>query len=146
MTNSRPKLLRPCNSKPRISLLCARHTTIVLRQFIDASGTLCPWEVGSLLYAAIATWPDIVFAILRLSKSNTQPKMRHHAAANCVCHYLAWTQDLYIWNKEIHVLFFWSTLATHHLRRTHSIRKALRATSYLSADQSDWGPQKTPKS
>ena len=59
----------------------------------EASRTLYQQKIGSLLYAGIATRPDIAFAVSRLSRFNQQPGKRHHEAADRVFHYLARTQD-----------------------------------------------------
>ncbi len=62
----------------------------------DASQTLYKWKLGSLLFAAIATRPDIAFAVSRLSRFNQPPGMQHHEAADRVFQYLFQTQDYYI--------------------------------------------------
>ena len=59
----------------------------------DASRTLYQRKVGSLLFAAIATRPDIAFAVSRLSRFNQRPGKQHHEAADRVFHYLFRTQD-----------------------------------------------------
>ena len=66
------------------------------KQPIEAFRTFYQQKIGFLLYGAIATRPDIAFAILRLSRFNQQPGKKHHKAANHVFHYFAWTQDHYI--------------------------------------------------
>lgn len=48
----------------------------------DASRTLYQRKVGSLLFAAIATQPDIAFAVSRLSRFNQRPGRQHHEAAD----------------------------------------------------------------
>lgn len=62
-------------------------------QVSDASKTLYQRKVGSLLFAAIATRPNIAFAVSRLSRFNQRPGNRHHEAADRVLHYLFQTQD-----------------------------------------------------
>ena len=61
----------------------------------DASGTLYHRKIGSMLYAAIATRPDIASGVSRLSRFNHQSEnlKQHHAAADRVFYYLAQTQD-----------------------------------------------------
>ncbi len=59
----------------------------------NESQTLYQRKVGLLLFAAIATWPDIAFAVSRFLRFNQQPGMRHHEAADRVFHYLFQTQD-----------------------------------------------------
>ena len=66
----------------------------------DASRTLYQRKVGSLLFAAIATRPDIAFAVLRLSRFNQRPGKRHHKAADRVFHSLFQTQDYGICNGK----------------------------------------------
>ncbi len=63
------------------------------KDITDASQTLYQRKVGSLLFAAIATRPDIAFAVSRLSQFNQRPGMQHHEAADRVFHYLFQTQD-----------------------------------------------------
>ena len=62
------------------------------KQPTNASRTLYQRKIGLLLYAEIATRPDIAFTVSRLSKFNQQPGKQHHKAADCVFHYLARTQ------------------------------------------------------
>ena len=45
-------------------------------------------KIGSLLYAAIVTRPDIAFAVSKLSRFNTNPSNEHYAAADRVLDYL----------------------------------------------------------
>ena len=59
----------------------------------DASRTLYQRKVDSLLFAAIATRPDIAFAVFRLSQFNQRLGKTHHKAADRVFPYLFWTQD-----------------------------------------------------
>ena len=53
-------------------------------------------KIGSLLYAAVTTRVDIAFAVSRLARFLTNPSPEHHAAADCVLHYLYrhWTLRL----------------------------------------------------
>ena len=59
----------------------------------DSSRMLYQRKVGSLLFAAIATRPDIAFAISRLSRFNQQPGPQHYEVADRVFYYLFSTQD-----------------------------------------------------
>lgn len=59
----------------------------------DALRTLYQQKVGSLLFVAIATRPDIAFAVSRLSRFNLRPGKRHHEAADRIFHYLFHTQN-----------------------------------------------------
>ena len=51
-------------------------------------------KIGSLLYAAVITQPDIAFAVSRLSRFITNPGTKHHEGANRVLHYLKNTRSL----------------------------------------------------
>ena len=51
-------------------------------------------KIGSLLYAAVTTWPDIAFATSRLSRFLTKPGPYHHAAADRVLLYLSRHRNL----------------------------------------------------
>ena len=59
----------------------------------DASRTLYQREVELLLFAAIATRPDIAFVFSRFLRFNQRPGNRHHKAADRVFHNLFQTQD-----------------------------------------------------
>ena len=58
----------------------------------DLSGILYQRKVGSLLFAVIATRPDIAFAISRLSRFNQRPGPQHYEVADRVFYYLFSTQ------------------------------------------------------
>ena len=60
---------------------------------MNESQTMYQQKVGLLLFAAIATQPDIVFAVLRLLQFDQQPEKQNNKAANQVFHYLFQTQD-----------------------------------------------------
>ena len=49
-------------------------------------------KIGSLLYAAVTTWPDIAFATSRLARFNQNPGPEHHKAADRVLQYLFGTR------------------------------------------------------
>jgi hypothetical protein len=51
-------------------------------------------KIGSILYAAVVTRPDIAFAVSRLARFNMNPSNEHHAAADKVIHYLKRTRSL----------------------------------------------------
>ena len=67
------------------------------KQPTNASKMLYQRKIRSLLYAGIATRPDIAFAVSRLSRFNQHPGKQHYKAADQVFHYLARTQDHCIW-------------------------------------------------
>ncbi|TFY74078.1 hypothetical protein EWM64_g9933 [Hericium alpestre] len=49
--------------------------------------------VGSLMYAALGTWPDIAYAVTTLSQFMHNPGRTHWEAAKCVIRYLKTTRD-----------------------------------------------------
>ena len=49
--------------------------------------------VGSLMYAMLGTCPDLAYAVLTLSKFNSEPAEEHHAAAKRTLRYLKETKD-----------------------------------------------------
>ena len=51
-------------------------------------------KIGSILYAAVITRPDIAFATSRLSRFNMNPSAKHHEAANQVLDYMKNTRSL----------------------------------------------------
>ncbi|KAL1994660.1 hypothetical protein VTN49DRAFT_2130 [Thermomyces lanuginosus] len=51
-------------------------------------------KVGSLMYVAVHTRPDIAFAVSRLARFMTNPGPEHHEAADRVLNYLAHTKSL----------------------------------------------------
>lgn len=50
-------------------------------------------KIGSILFAAISTRPDIAFAASKLARFNTNPSERHHKAVNRVIQYLYHTRS-----------------------------------------------------
>jgi hypothetical protein len=57
-------------------------------EIIEADKTLYQRKIGSILYAAISTRPDIAFAAARLSRHNCRPGRIHQEAADRVIKYL----------------------------------------------------------
>ena len=51
-------------------------------------------KTGSLLFTAVNTRPDIVFAVSRLIRFNTNPSIEHYKAADRVLQYLVQTYTL----------------------------------------------------
>jgi hypothetical protein len=51
-------------------------------------------KVGSILYAAVITRPDVAFAAARLARFNANPGPQHHAAADQALLYLRSTKTL----------------------------------------------------
>jgi hypothetical protein len=70
-----------------------QHLVPRLRKEPQASG---PYNqlVGSLLWAAQCTWPDVAFAVNRLSQFLRDPSEAHWKAALRVLHYLVSTKHL----------------------------------------------------
>ena len=56
--------------------------------------------VGSLMYAALGTRPDISYAVGLLSRFNSDPRTRHLTAAKRVLRYLKRTKDLKLEYKQ----------------------------------------------
>ncbi|XP_071580823.1 uncharacterized protein [Temnothorax nylanderi] len=50
--------------------------------------------VGSLMYLALATWPDILYAVTKLLQFSSNPGRAHWLQANRVLRYLAATKDI----------------------------------------------------
>jgi len=50
--------------------------------------------VGSLIYLAVCTRPDIAYATMALGQYNASPTHTHLLAAKGILHYLAGTMDL----------------------------------------------------
>jgi hypothetical protein len=67
---------------------------------MDASHTMCmkkmPYReaISSLMYASIATHPDITFAISTLSQFLKNLGEAHWDVVKCIFHYLAGTKNL----------------------------------------------------
>ena len=66
-------------------------------EVIEADKTLYQRKIGSILYAAISTRPDIAFTAVRLSRYNCRPGRTHHEAADRVIKYLFRTRFRCIW-------------------------------------------------
>jgi len=58
-----------------------------------ASTMLYQRKLGSVLYAATTTRPDIAFAVSRLARFNQNPSQEHHQAADRVIQYLYGTRS-----------------------------------------------------
>ena len=56
--------------------------------------------VGSLLYLALATRPDIQFAVSNIAKYNANPDQSHLSAAKRILCYLKKTRSLVLWYKQ----------------------------------------------
>jgi hypothetical protein len=53
--------------------------------------------IGSLMYMASATWPDISFVVSKLSRFTSNPRDDHWRVLEQVMHYLAGTMDYIIY-------------------------------------------------
>jgi hypothetical protein len=60
----------------------------------QAECTIYLRKIGSLLYAAVITRPDVAFAVSRLARFTTNPGPKHQAAADQVLLYLKTTRTL----------------------------------------------------
>jgi len=78
------QLIHPMLLSPDIDLLICPIS--LLRQ--TASTMLYQRKMGSVLYAATTTCPDIAFAVLWLAKFNQDPSQEHHQVADRVIQYL----------------------------------------------------------
>ncbi len=62
----------------------------------NASATLCSkyqQVIGSLLYIMLGTWPDIAFAVTKLSQFASNPTKKHLGKALYICCYLLGRPD-----------------------------------------------------
>ena len=57
-------------------------------EVLKTDHTRYQWKIGSILYVAISTRPDIAFAAARLSRYNCRPGKAHQEAADRVIQYL----------------------------------------------------------
>ena len=64
-----------------------------LPKVADSSAVLYQRKLGSMLYAATTTRPDIAFAVSRLARFNHDPSQEHHRAADRVIQYLYGTRN-----------------------------------------------------
>ncbi len=61
-----------------------------------ADAHLYQQAVGSLMWAMLGTWPDIAFAIGRLSRCSAAPALRHWTAVQRVLRYLKATEQFHL--------------------------------------------------
>ena len=67
----------------------------IVSPLLDASGiTNYQSRIGGLLYLAIMTRPDILYAVIHLSQYNQHPTANHFAATDRILHYLAGTINM----------------------------------------------------
>ena len=52
--------------------------------------------IGSLMYAALGTRPDISYAVTNVSRFSSNPSMPHWDSVHCIYHYLLGTKDLWM--------------------------------------------------
>ena len=69
--------------------------------FKESEKQLCQSLVGSLMWATIATRPDIAFAIVELSKFVLKSSRKYLIAAKRVIRYIKFTKDCHVryWGK-----------------------------------------------
>lgn len=60
--------------------------------------------VGSLMYVALATRPDIQFAVSNVAKYSTNPDQSHLTAVKRIFRYLKKTKDYILWYGESNTL------------------------------------------
>ena len=58
--------------------------------------------VGTLNWAALATRPDISFAVATVAKFSANPRVAHWNAVKCIFRYLAGTRNLWLTYGETH--------------------------------------------
>src|ERR1700733_11363882 len=80
------RLIRPTRPSPNTDLLVRPIS-------LPASTMLYQRKLGSVLYAATTTRPDIAFAVSRLARFNQNPSQEHHRAADRVIQYLYSTRS-----------------------------------------------------
>ncbi len=82
--------------KPLSTPMESKHELAVgtLEEHEDAKDLPNQSLTGSLLYAAMATCPDIAYAVANLCKYNSSYTQSHWIAAKCVLCYLQGTWDL----------------------------------------------------
>jgi hypothetical protein len=95
----------------RFGLLNAKPAKTPLDPQVDLANTCCEDKaadrklylsiVGSLMYAAIGSRPDIAFSVAALSRYNIQPLEMHLTAAKRVLRYLKTTSDLRIHYRRL---------------------------------------------
>jgi len=74
--------------------------------------------IGSLMYTALGTRPDITFAVTKLSQYNHDPRTTHMTAAKRVLRYLKYSQDLgLVFRKD-------SDLTSSNLHKLHAYTDA----------------------
>ena len=90
--------------------------------------------VGSLLYAAISTRPDIAYAVNRLTRQMQAPLQRHWIAAQRVLRYLGGTKQVGLWFGRSN----WR--GQQQQRQQHNGMADIHAYS-----DADWGSDKTDR-
>ena len=80
------RIIRPTRPSPDTDLLVRPIS-------LPASTMLYQRKLGSVLYTATTTRPDIAFAVLWLARFNQNPSQEHHQAADRVIQYLYGTRS-----------------------------------------------------
>ena len=70
------------------------------KEVFNASKTFYQQKFNLLLFTAIATRPNITFAVSKLSPFNQRPRKIYHEKINQVFHYFLWMQNYWIYYKE----------------------------------------------
>jgi hypothetical protein len=87
--------------KPLNTLIHKAKLTLSLKQATQQSSLQYQSKVGSILYAAITTRPDIAFAASKLTQFNTNLSQQHYKAADRVLHYLYSTHKKAIGYRQL---------------------------------------------
>jgi hypothetical protein len=138
----------------RFGLLDAKPAKTPLDPQTDLANTRCEDKtanrneylsmVGSLMYAALGSRPDIAFSVTALSRYNVQPLEMHATAAKRVFRYLKTTSEFRIHYRRVS--------ATHpvypHLAHTHPANMHPHGTTHINIigyTDSDWAGNLTTR-
>ncbi len=77
-----------------VSTLMATNSKLLILESLEIDQCLYHSMLGSLMYAAIRTCPDIMYAVHSLSQHSIAPGPEHLNVIKCMYHYLIGTLDL----------------------------------------------------
>jgi hypothetical protein len=85
-------------------------------------------KIGSILYAAVITRPDVAFAVSRLARFNANPGPEHHGAADQVLLYLRKTRHLALQfgGEDVFIVASDASFADNSIDRKSSQAYAMR--------------------
>jgi hypothetical protein len=134
----------------RFGLLDAKPAKTPLDPHTDLANTCCEDKtanrkeylsmVGSLMYAALGSRPDIAFSVTALSRYNVQPLQMHATAAKRVLRYLNATSEFQIHYRRFpssHLYNSYSPAPNSHRRNTH--------ITIIGYTDSDWAGNLTTR-